>query len=358
MDPLRPGSRAPETSLMRGTAYRRRIGGVMLIAGGLLAFATLLISGTEADALVAMVVPGCVAIGLGAALILRPRFAPEWATPFFVALGTLLITLSTRTAGVGGAEAADNEVLYLMVVLYSFYFLSTSQAFLQLAIVGIAYGAILLEELPLATSAPRWLVTLGTLTVAGLLVRSLNQRVEGLIADLDSNARHDSLTGALNRRGLDERLGIELARARRTGDPLTVITADIDEFKVLNDEQGHLAGDEALQLAAVVMSEALRDADVLARVGGDEFVMLLPACEPLTGAAIAEKLRIALSTRSAAESWPVTMSLGVAGSPPLPLDPDALVNAADRALYRAKASGRDRACLAGDAELRRFVRLD
>lgn len=330
----------------------------MLIAGGALALLTLVSPDPDAGGTLPVVAVAAVALALGVGLVVRPSLFPLGATPAFVALGTVLITVATRAAGVAGTDAADNEVLYLMVVLYSFYFLSTRQAAIQLGLVGLAYGLLLLEAVPLDTAAVRWSTTVGTLTVGGLLVRSLNRRVEGLISELDASARRDPLTGALNRRGLDERMGIEVARARRAGEPLAVLTADVDHFKELNDRHGHGAGDEALELAADVMVAGLRDVDVLARTGGDEFVMLLPNCEPGAAFEIAEKLRNEVRTRAATESWPITVSLGAAGAPPLPLDPESLIAAADRALYRAKALGRDRASLAGRAEVERALGLD
>jgi len=126
----------------------------------------------------------------------------------------------------------------------------------------------------------------------------------------------------------------------------------------VNDKFGHAAGDEALELVAAVTAEGLRDVDVLARVGGDEFVILLPNCEPGLGLEIAGALKAEVAARSERESWPATLSMGVAGAPPLPLDPEALLEAADRALYRAKALGRDRVSLAGRAELRQALERD
>ena len=103
------------------------------------------------------------------------------------------------------------------------------------------------------------------------------------------------------------------------------------------------------------MAEGLRDVDVLARIGGDEFVILLPSCEPGGGLEVAEELR-AGARALRARVWPVTLSMGVAGAPPLPLDPEALLGAADRALYRAKSLGRDRGPRSpGPAELRRAL---
>ena len=358
MDPLRPQRANAIEVHSRGTAYRRRIGGAMLVAGGALAFLTLAVPHPPDRSEVPVLVAGAVAVLLGGGLLARPEAAPGWATPVFVAFGTVLITVTTYVAGVDGTRGADNEILYLLVVIYSFYFLTARQAFVELAIVGVAYGWILLEALPSDIALARWGVTLGTLTVAGQLVRSLNERVNELVGELDATAQRDPLTGSLNRRGLDERMRIELARARRTGEPLTILTADLDGLKELNDRHGHATGDEALVLAAEVIAAGLRDVDVLARTGGDEFVALLPACEAERGREIAEKLRLRMAERSALEPWSGTLSIGVAGAPPLPLDADSLLSASDRALYRAKAGGRNRVSLAGPAELQRALRFD
>lgn len=328
----------------------------MLIAGGVLALLSIALTDSSAHPETPTLVAGALAIALGSTLVTRPTLLPSWATPLLVAFGTLLITLATRTTGVEGMRAADNEILYLIVVIYAFSFLSTPHAFVQLALVGGAYGWLLLERVPLAMASMRWGLTLGTLTLAGVLIRGLNRRLETLVAELDASARRDPLTGALNRRGLDERLGIELARARRTGEPLCVLTADLDGLKALNDRHGHGAGDEALELTVAVIGASLRDVDVLARTGGDEFVMVLPSCEPAVALDIAELLRRRLRERSARESWPVTLSAGVANAPPLPLDPETLLAAADSALYRAKSLGRDRSSVAGHAELKRTLR--
>ena len=194
------------------------------------------------------------------------------------------------------------------------------------------------------------------MAVAGLMVRAVNREVDRLVGELDATAARDPLTGVLNRRGLDERMGIELTRARRTGEPMTVIACDLDGLKQINDEHGHAAGDEALALAADVMGAGLRDLDVLARPGGDEFLILLPNCEMEAALRIADTLREQVRDAASSESWPATVSMGVACAPPLPLDPEALTLAADRALYRAKALGRDRVSRAGRNELRQSSR--
>ena len=123
MDPLRAQPGLAANAHTRSPEYRRRIGGAMLLAGGRSGFLTLLVPHTANGGDLPIILASSVASLAGGLLIARPRWFPLWVTPFFVALGTVLITLATETAGVSGTGAADNEVLYLMVVLYAFYFL-------------------------------------------------------------------------------------------------------------------------------------------------------------------------------------------------------------------------------------------
>lgn len=331
----------------------------MLFAGGALGLLTVSIErpmpvGDDMPVMVAV----AAAFALGGVLTVRPKLLPLRATPWLVAFATVLTTLVVRAAGIDDDHGADYDVLYLMVVLYSFYFLSTRVAVTELCLVAIAYAAILLEKASFGVAITHWVVTLGTLSVVGVLVGHLNRRVDGLISELDEGARHDPLTGALNRRGLEERMGIEIARARRTGEPLCTLTVDLDGLKEVNDSHGHAAGDEALALAAEVMASGLRDMDVLSRVGGDEFMVLLPGCGSEAGMKIAEELVEMMQERSSTEAWPATLSVGVAAAPPLPLDPEPLSVAADRALYRAKTLGRNRAAVDGHDEKRRLVDVE
>lgn len=159
---------------------------------------------------------------------------------------------------------------------------------------------------------------------------------------------HDPLTGLLNRNVLYERMDEELSRARRFGEVLGVAIVDIDRFKRINDQFGHVAGDQVLREIAACLKKNMRGSDVLARFGGDEFVVLLPHTSR-EGAAIAlERLRKSAtcnSTVPAAEGGPetVTLSMGVAFSTPeTSLTATQLIEEADRALYRAKEAGRNR----------------
>ena len=150
----------------------------------------------------------------------------------------------------------------------------------------------------------------------------------------------DGLTGMLNRRALDQRLQELTAQARISGQPVAVIAGDIDHFKRVNDEHGHAAGDAVLVEVAYRLRKALRAYDLAYRVGGEEFLVVLPGAGVPDAARLAEQLRVAVAAEPAAGQW-VTMSFGVSGSAGPDLERERLLDEADAALYDAKARGRD-----------------
>jgi two-component system, cell cycle response regulator len=157
---------------------------------------------------------------------------------------------------------------------------------------------------------------------------------------LERLAATDGLTKIANRRTFETILEREVARATRAAEHVSLVLLDIDDFKLLNDAHGHQAGDEVLRNVAAALSCECRDFDTPARYGGEEFAVLLPGCPPEEAIAIAERLRRAVSAAPAVA--PVTASAGVATYPAHAGDADALVRAADEALYRSKNGGRDR----------------
>jgi diguanylate cyclase (GGDEF)-like protein len=158
----------------------------------------------------------------------------------------------------------------------------------------------------------------------------------------------DSLTGLYNRRYLQERLSQEVDRSVRLGQPLTIIMADLDHFKRINDELGHQQGDEALVRFAGWFRAGVRRVDTVGRYGGEEFLALLVNCNGEDGKRVANKIRINTWKLSAAHPFDVmggfTVSMGVAQLGP-GQDPVTLVARADRALYQAKQEGRNRVSL-------------
>ena len=169
---------------------------------------------------------------------------------------------------------------------------------------------------------------------------------------LEQLSATDGLTRLYNHRHFQAQFLREAKRAERTGAPLCLLLADVDDFKQLNDRLGHSAGDRVLEEIARSMSGQIRETDYLARYGGEEFVLLLPQTGVEGGLALAEKVRGAIEALEVPVIGPegrvqVTVSLGLAL---YARGPEATFDAADRALYEAKAAGKNRAVVAGAAE--------
>lgn len=163
------------------------------------------------------------------------------------------------------------------------------------------------------------------------------------IASYLSEARTDTLTGLPNRRVFDDELSRRLAEFRRNGTPLSVLIADIDHFKRFNDQYGHLAGDAVLTQVASVLQSTMRESDLVARLGGEEFAIVLPATDAPEASQAAERARMAIERATfhyEGKSLTVTISAGAAGAVSGE-DATSLVKRADQALYASKAAGRN-----------------
>jgi diguanylate cyclase (GGDEF)-like protein/PAS domain S-box-containing protein len=155
-------------------------------------------------------------------------------------------------------------------------------------------------------------------------------------------SRHDALTGLHNRMACDERLRTEFERMKRTEQAYSILMLDIDLFKKVNDSCGHAVGDSVLKSLAQTLSTNLREYDFIARWGGEEFLILLPATELDQACLVAEKLRLAVAASPHPLAGTVTISVGVASSSSDHLDAEVTVMEADQGLYEAKRSGRNR----------------
>ena len=176
-----------------------------------------------------------------------------------------------------------------------------------------------------------------------------NARLHRLI---QKQAKTDSLTGLLNRREFEEQLGREVERGQRFSTPVGLVVLDLDDFKLVNDRFGHLAGDAVLKAAALAIQGCTRDIDQAARWGGEEFAVILPHTDIDGAARLAERLRQAIAERPVmtpdGRSIRVTASLGVSALPSDAVTQVELTAAADAAVYRAKRAGKNRVCLAAD----------
>ncbi|WP_374513440.1 diguanylate cyclase [Niveibacterium sp.] len=187
----------------------------------------------------------------------------------------------------------------------------------------------------------------GELSALKQQVDNANAEVERLRQELDSASdlvRHDPLTGALNRKGLDETLEREIGRAERSGKALCIALIDVDNFKQLNDSLGHTAGDEALVHLAHVIGDTIRPQDSVARYGGEEFILVLPDTELDAAVGVVQRLQRELTKRFFLHDNSkrlITFSAGVSR-----LDPNEpakrSIDRADEAMYRAKRAGKNR----------------
>jgi diguanylate cyclase (GGDEF)-like protein len=184
---------------------------------------------------------------------------------------------------------------------------------------------------------------------ARLELRQRNADLESLLTKTEHLAMTDALTGICNRRHFVDVLARELASARRYGHPLSLALFDVDGFKLVNDTGGHASGDATLKHIADAIAGGIREVDLCARYGGDEFALLLPHTDAAAAVAVAERLRKKVTKARAgwAHSHHVSLSVGISSTAdPALRTGDELVEAADRALYDAKRAGRDRVLVA------------
>jgi len=342
-DPLKThglASGSPSSVVVRAQA-------VLFASGGVVGFLGIVLPHPQR-----LFVPGllvlqalCVVAAIGLLMMASrtPRSILSW--------GPWLGTVCTSVSVVFSSDSASAYTLfYLWIGFYGFYFLSTARALLIGTFILANYaGALAWLRIFGSPNVTRsnddvhlFVVIAGTLMVAGWFIALLRRRVRRLIDQLTDAARTDPLTELLNRRGFAQRLDLEFSRATRTDRPFSVLIADCDRFKLINDRLGHDGGDQALRRISAALQDAARRIDTIARIGGEEFAILLPLTDEHDAYLAAERLREKLAeTVPGTDAPTLTMSFGVASFPAHAQSPDALMRAADEALYAAKALGRN-----------------
>jgi diguanylate cyclase (GGDEF)-like protein/putative nucleotidyltransferase with HDIG domain len=341
-DSERAAARAAMGATNFGPSLRTKMLAGLYGAGATIALLTVALPHPAGASILALSLIVASAYLVATLLFWRAGRVPVWMLPVALAWGTALITL---VAYFSDQRPSPLIFFYVWVCLYGAYFLTLRQMVGQIAFAGAAYAVLLVARPPLGGWATWWIVGMGTLVVAAVLIRLIHDRVELLIAQLYDAARTDPLTRLSNRRGFRELLDLELVRARRGGVPMTVVVGDLDHFKDVNDHAGHHVGDAVLQRVARLLQAGKREIDAVARIGGEEFALVLPHTDGYGALAIAERLRCEARDEFRADAVPVTISFGVASYPKHGETAASLLRAADEALYAAKGSGRNRTVL-------------
>lgn len=293
--------------------------------------------------LILVMVAGVVLLGLEHAY--RISRHPELIS--VASISALEVIVTAAAAGTGGARSPMLGWLAVPIVMLAARFPArvvgigvTAATVCGLSAIGIADLLGTNRRAPTALAFSCWIALLISLVAAVVALLSAEMQSRG-------DAVIDPLTGLANRLALATRFEQAAAQAAVLDTWVSVIVCDLDHFKTINDTHGHEAGDHVLCAASYEMRHALRSFDSVYRIGGEEFLVLLPGVAPADALVIANRLRVAVSSR-VTSGLSVTMSAGIASARGQAVEPAALTRDADQALYVAKHTGRDRVCAAED----------
>jgi diguanylate cyclase (GGDEF)-like protein len=316
----------------------RRVSIAFMSAGGLAAIAGTVVPDPDPSDHGALSILAVACLGL-AALLGAWRRPPASVLACLPTLGLLLVGIAVASA----RPLASTPTYYLLPILASAYFGSPRRLAVDLCVCAVSLAVVLaLWSEPAARTAV-WIGTVIPAVCVALVVAGLRQRLDAKVDSLRYLADTDPLTGALNHGAFGGALEVALDRYHQAGRGAALLLVDVDHFKQVNDRFGHQEGDRMLRLVSDLLAAHKRRDDVLGRVGGEEFALLLPEADLTAARGVADRIREAL--REATEETPaaLTLSVGIATLAPAVDSSHALLHAADRALYEAKERGRDRA---------------
>jgi diguanylate cyclase (GGDEF)-like protein len=257
------------------------------------------------------------------------------------------VAIATAVALLGGVDTPALAWLAIPVSTLSARFsargvaLGVTVALLLLFAVAFGTGAQAVVDNPVELLAPMTLIVCTAILSTALMRSDVHHRGETVI---------DPLTGMLNRKALATRVAELEQQSIVSGEPIGLVVGDLDHFKEVNDSCGHATGDAVLKEVAYAMRKELRAFDLAYRLGGEEFLVVLPGADAGQAERLAERLREVISSASFSGDQELTMSFGVSASPHgARFDYERVFGEADMALFEAKRSGRDRVCMADEA---------
>ena len=277
--------------------------------------------------------------------LLRPLIKtadrPEY--PIAVAVVSAQVMISIAVALSGGPESPALLVYLLGVAGLPARFGTT-----RVVVAGVVLTEVLIFAATAAAHPSAFAADPSPVIIAATACFGLAAFAHALMraeSEQRSESEFDTLTGLPNRRSMVARFQELRAHAASTGEPVALLLCDLDLFKSINDVHGHHRGDEVLRGAADVISASLRASESVYRIGGEEFLVLLPGCDLERAVPVAERVRAAIEAAQPG-GLPVTASVGAAAATASAIDFDALFERADSALYDAKRAGRNRVSLA------------
>jgi len=324
---------------------RARIEAALLVGAGLLGLVGVVLPHPSSFNDLGLIVIQALSMAVGLGLYFGARQAPSW----LIRVNPVLSVVATSLAIYFSNDSTSAYALfYLWPAVYTYYFFTRIEASVTVAFSALNYAAVIvmLGGFGSNVAAVHHLVlTIGTLLVVGGSLVALRERVTALIGQIAEAARTDPLTGLRSRRGLREDLEGELERARLGQRSVTLLVADLDHFRRINERFGQRVGDRVLRRIAAVLGDVKRSLDTTARTGGEEFALLMPEIDKHSAYMVAERLRSRVRQEFADERASLTISIGIAGYPEDGGAADEILRMADEALYAAKTLGRDRAVL-------------
>jgi diguanylate cyclase (GGDEF)-like protein len=262
-------------------------------------------------------------------------------SPAFIFTASLLLVALLGVLDYLNGPDFSLLIFYVAPIFVAAWYAGRREGFLVCAASGFAWlaGAYATSEHFSSPFVAYWNagVRLGFIVLVAHLVAAFRLS----LAQEREMARTDYLTGAFNGRSFGETAAAEIARARRHSHPFSVAYIDVDDFKQVNDRQGHSAGDRLLKAVADGLRRNVRDIDTVARMGGDEFAVLMPETDARAAQVAMRRTRRRLLEETRRAGWPVTISVGVVTFDHAPDSVDDLLRAADDVMYSAKRNGKN-----------------